>query len=306
MSDPYILLTAPGVVELWSTVRLPYEPQGWLLEMRDRLQLALHDLSQTSSGQLHATYMAADDGALVDIENVLLYNVRGTAFGKLTKHSVNIERGYRVPPPLSGAGFEDRQAPLHYHRYSTTNETPRGLWEPGDPLAAFTDVPLDGMAKPAPVWKAIRDHGLHPGQTARAPVRFHVDVQIVDTRSVNPAGSVFGLIKPVLDGIISAYHSHADPEGIPDDFRLVKLGLGTADELREMLLDPRWAALGPRRQLLKPHGASGVQWNPADDYCVFAHVARDAAEQVSEERHPRWRLSAKLTEASSDVSPQEH
>lgn len=300
MPDPYILRTAPDVVELWSTVRLPYEPQGWLLEMRDQLQLALHDLSRTSSGHLHAIYRAANDGAVVDVENVLLYNVGGAALRTLTKNAVTIERGYRVPPSPPGAGFEEVPA-VHYHRYSTTSETSHGLWEPADLLGTFTDVPSDVVEKPAPVWKAIRDHASPPCQTALEPVRFHIDVQIVDARSPEPSGSVFGLIKPVLDGIISAYHSHSGSDGVVETQRLAAGGLGAADKLCGQLLDPRWAALGPRR-LVKPFGEKGVQWNPADDFCVSARVSLSRANSAGLQRQAGRRLlTATLSKATESA-----
>jgi hypothetical protein len=128
--------------------------------------------------------------------------------------------------------------------------------KPGRPLAAFSDVPVDPVAKPAPVWKAIREHASFPIETATAPTRFLVKVQITDTRESGPAGSVVGIIKPALDGIISAYHSHEGSDGVAETQRLEECGIGTAETLCNHLFDRRWATLGARR-LVWPFGAAG-------------------------------------------------
>jgi hypothetical protein len=43
-------------VELWSTVRLPFEPKGWLLEMRNSLKLAIRDIKVGNNTILNAIY----------------------------------------------------------------------------------------------------------------------------------------------------------------------------------------------------------------------------------------------------------
>jgi hypothetical protein len=58
-------------------------------------------------------YSAADDGALVDAENVLFYNVGGTALRSRMTSAVTFERSYDVPPPPPETGLGDSQT-LHY------------------------------------------------------------------------------------------------------------------------------------------------------------------------------------------------
>lgn len=296
MPYPYLVLPTPGVVEMWSAVRLPFEPRGWQIDMRNDLREALLDLSHGSCGRLHAVYCAADNGALVDTENVLFYNVGGTALRPLMARAVTFERNYQVPsqPPETGLG--DNQT-LHYHRYSQTTETSFRFWKPGRLLGAFHDVPVASVAKPAPVWKAIRDYAAPPTETAPTPTRFLVNVQVTDTRKPAPAGSVAGILKPVLDGIISAYHSHAGSDAVAEAKRLEESGIGPAATMQNQLLDRRWATLGARR-LVKPFGATGVQWNPADDFCVAAHVTLSTERAVADKHRAQWRVTAELMEAS--------
>ncbi|WP_156669439.1 hypothetical protein [Mycobacterium sp. E3339] len=295
MLGQYRVLPSPGVVEMWSAVRLPFEPHGWKKDMRDELRRALQDLSRPSSGRLHAVYCAADDDALVDTENVLFYNVGGTALRSLMTRAVTFERNYDVPQPPPGTDLGDSQT-LHYQRYREASDNSFEFWKPGRQLAAFCGVPVDSIAKPAPVWKAVRDYATPPTRTADAPTRFLIKVQITDMRKSGHAGSIVSKIKPALDGIISAYHSH-DGDGAVEARRLEEVKIGTAEALRHELLDPRWATLGPRR-LLWPHRPTGVQWNPADDYCVAAHVTLSRDKLDTDKRSARWRLTAELMEAT--------
>lgn len=50
--------------------------------------------------------------------------------------------------------------------------------------------------------------------------------------------------------------------------------------------------------MVKPFGATGVQWNPADDFCVGARVALKAQPAAADKLHPRWRLTAELVQAT--------
>lgn len=296
MPASYVLRAAPDVVELWSTVRLPYEPRDWVLKMRNDLRRALRASAPRSGGRLHAVYRAADDGELVDTENVLLYNVGSGALRPLVARSVTFERGYEIPAPPAGSGLTEGAA-LHYQCYREARDDTFEFWGPGKQLAAFTDVPVHSVDdKPAPVWKAIRDFAAPPTETASAPTRFVLRLHVTDTRETKPANSLVYIVKPTLDGIISAYHSHEGSDGVVEAQRLEEAGLGARETLRDQLLDPRWAALGGRR-LLSSFGRAGVQWNPADDLCVAVHITLSADGSVANGHNARWRLSAELAEA---------
>ncbi|WP_131804482.1 hypothetical protein [Mycobacteroides abscessus] len=296
MPLPYVLRTAPDVIELWSTVRLPFEPRGWVLEMRNDLRRALRDSAPSSGGRLHAVYSAADDGAFVDTENVLLYNVGSAALRPLMARSVTFERGYEMPTPPPGCGLPQSTG-VHYQRYREARDDAFEFWKTGKQVGAFTGVPVDSVTgKPAPVWKAIRDFAAPPAETATAPTRFLLKVHVTDTRKDRPANSLADIVKPTLDGIISAHHSHEGSDGVVEAQRLEVAGLGSAETLRDQLHDRRWAALGGRR-LLSSFGPTGVQWNPADDFCVAAHITLSTGGSVEDGHHARWRLSGELAEA---------
>ncbi len=294
---PYVLRAAPDVVELWSTVRLPYEPRDWLLEMRNDLRRALRDSTSRSGGHLHAVYSAADDGAFVDTENVLLYNVGSGALRPLMTRSVTFERGYEMPPPPPDSRLADGAA-LHYQRYCEARGDAFEFWRPGRQMASFTGVPVDSIHdKPGPVWKAIRDFAAVPTETSCTPAQFVLKLQLTDTRKDRPATSLVDIVKPTLDGIISAYHSLEGSDGVVEAQRLEEAGLGSRETLRKQLLDRRWAALGATRVVRPSTAAERVRWYPADDFCAAAHITLDADSCVADGHHARWRMSAELAEA---------
>lgn len=83
-------------------------------------------------------------------------------------------------------------------------------------------------------------------------------------------GSLSGLIKPLVDGIVSALHNHAGPvDQIVDRASSIDPTL-TPGELAAHLARTGPAPLGAVR-LLTPWGA-GVQWQPADDGIVALDV----------------------------------
>jgi hypothetical protein len=77
---------------VWSEVRLPFEPRGWQLHMRDELRLALRALAPVGRPTLAARYDAPDD-TFADLENVLLYNVGMAVFAPLIIGGLTCQRG---------------------------------------------------------------------------------------------------------------------------------------------------------------------------------------------------------------------
>ena len=57
----YEIRSSPHAVSVWSEVRLPFEPRGWQLHMRDELRLALRALTPMARPALAARYDAPDD-----------------------------------------------------------------------------------------------------------------------------------------------------------------------------------------------------------------------------------------------------
>lgn len=286
MGARYAIRVGPTVVEAWSVVGLPFEPKGAARDFRDALRAALRG-SLAGTGHLHAIYGAAESGRLVDAENILFYNVGTACLRYLMAAGVSFERTFERPPPPVDSGLPS--AGLHHHRNEFGGSPVLQYWSRGDQLASFVDVPVSSLAKPGPVWAAVRGHAEPPLRESGHVGPFIVDVSIGDAhREQQP--SVADLVKPVLDGVISAYHSH-EGDGVHVAERLANLGLGDASHLQRALGNAAWNVL-QSRVLVWPFGAAGVQWNPADDLCVAAHVWPVSV--PLDRAGPRWRLAGAI------------
>jgi hypothetical protein len=294
MSEPYLIRTDPQSVHLWSSVRLPYDGKGWKREMRDELGARIKAMTSEPDRVLHAVYEAANDGQVSDAENVLFYNVGSQHFRHLMLTGVRFERAYVMPIPpvqLEGPG-------LHHQSYGLA-DVGAGFrhWACGESFATFHGVHLGSITKVGAVWAALRTQARPPRRVAPTPTRFVLRLRV--TRPPTWPGlnrSAADLIKPLLDGIIAAYHSHAEL-AIPSRAQAESAGLGSLVDLPRHLRDDRWAALGSRR-LWWPNGGTRIQWNPADDYCVAAEILLDPTLTSG-----GWRLSGILHDASPVPTP---
>ena len=80
--------------------------------------------------------------------------------------------------------------------------------------------------------------------------------------------TVAAVVKPLLDGLVSALHAH---NGAHHDVLLPRLAhLGQPDAIWSLLCSPDAALLGTRR-LIRPHGER-IAWNPADELCTACSV----------------------------------
>jgi hypothetical protein len=105
------------------------------------------------------------------------------------------------------------------------------------------------------------------------------------------------IAKPLIDGVIAAFHSHSDPGSVALVASRLGAQLGASvDEIQARLLDDRTAILGARR-LLWPW-RDGVQWNPADDRCHAFRIRRVTA-AASTARSHGLRLQGALVEVAS-------
>ena len=92
-NSPYLLRGGPdepACVELWSSVRVPFEPRAWVREMRDDLREAVRRLVARPGRLLHATYSSLEDD-FVDTENVLIYNVGPAHLGSAARYGLRFD-----------------------------------------------------------------------------------------------------------------------------------------------------------------------------------------------------------------------
>lgn len=132
---------------------------------------------------------------------------------------------------------------------------------------------LFGSGKAGNWWLAARRAGVD----CRVPavdVPEPITVRIAVAPPPGWRGSLAGLLKPLVDGLLSAMHAHDGPvRPLLDRASAIDPSL-TPNELAALLDQPRLAPVG-RVALLIPR-AAGVMWLPADDRVVALDVRRVA------------------------------
>lgn len=261
-------LEAGPEVNAWSVLRLPFEPKGSALAFRSALRTAIGSMPASNGTVLRAKYTSAVHD-LVDLENVLLYNVGTYAFQRLATDGLVLERSFdpcEQPDPRQSSGF------LHHHRYRASAEP--ATWEDwviDRDLASFgpTRLPVDeALRRPERTWMAVKSGPLQIHGSARPGTALGLELQLE-----GPPTDLTALIKPLIDGVIAAFHRHRP--GAPGDVAPPRLAaqLGISIEsVRDLLADDTGAVLGGRK-LIWPR-LDGVQWNPADDRLVAIKMAR--------------------------------
>jgi hypothetical protein len=274
-------------VDLWSTSRLPFEPKGWHLEMRNTLRSALTNLIGNDHSTLRAIY-SSEQVDFCDTENILIYNVGQGAFKGLCQKGIILERRIQPIPP---SPIKLSDTALHHHRYSTDiAEDQLPQWKREMLLATWNDIPcppLRSDIKPHHIWHSIKKGSV---KTSLAPYSFDTNYYGISVEINAPNNiklNLAGIIKPLLDGIISAFHSHEGKyridvsELLADKLRTDKV------EIQNMLSDVQNAVLGSRN-LIHPFG-KGIQWNPADDLFMQIEVTINNSENLD-----AWNLSGEI------------
>ena len=272
-------------VEAWSTSRLPFEPgrvaaRPWLPAFRSQLRDALASIV-APEGEMLVAEFATDEQHVFDVENVLLYNVGLDAFRSSGREGVRFERRAWELAPLVLPGAHC------FHRYRTTAIGDEARRNSGAPLATWTGVECDALADEptaSVAWLAMRTAEAHVIGAASPGARFQIHLTLEVPRTAT--ASAVHLLKPLLDGTISAFHDYVGPDLDQMSLRLAAALREEQPRIRSLLAGSGLAVLGPRRVI----GGWGetTQWNPADDLCVSGSLL------IHREDSQRWLLSGEI------------
>jgi hypothetical protein len=258
----YEIASDQDSVELWSDVRLPFEPEGIMKEARATLRQAVRKLPVEEGHWLAAQYVSAA-ADFVDMENVLFYNVGSGAFSRLIGPGLTATRSHERPP-VSPKG-------LQYSHYQSYRIQPAPSVRRSGTFLVFQSPPLNTATKPHDVWWAAS-----AGSATRAAAiagRYRLVVEVPRSTSQNLAASM----KPLLDGIISAMHwvDHIDESAVG---RLSEATRWEASDIIRRLQRPAAPILGPRTVLCSYRNF--IKWDPADDLCDAFTLCRSAGDEL--------------------------
>jgi hypothetical protein len=255
------------VVELWSTVRIPFESKGEIKGLRDSLSNSIMRIPIYSDSILHASYIT-DHYEYCDVENVLLYNIGPGTFKNLCQNGLCFEKKIGLIPKNPNFGIKT----THYYRYKATDfDTTFEYWNKGIPLCSWSDfdcITIKNNIKLDHFWYVMKSEEINlMGNPAPNEV-FGLDLRI--KAPIGAKINMAAVIKPLLDGIVSAFHVH---DGSDITFLSKCIAERTGNDYRniaDFLIDPKLAILG-RKTLLHRWGET-IQWNPADDLFLAVKV----------------------------------
>lgn len=286
LPDHYYIDKRDGLVSIWSTDRLPFQPKGWKLALREDIKAALlSTLSSNPSSGLYAALMSPDSRSF-DMENVLFYNVGTGIFSPLCRNSICFER-FIGPLPKQSTSDNAMRYLCEYQMIPVSNTF--HYWRPEDTLAEWKEIPipsLKGELKPHTFWYAMKKAGIANHTDQCIPIRdigLSLRIQAPKNNSVNLAA----VMKPLIDGVISSMHWESQ---IPSTHVLNYLSMvlnEPSERIAELLSRPKGAVLGPR-PLVHPF-QRGIQWNPADDALVAVQITFEPCQSDN-----RWLLSGSL------------
>lgn len=247
-------------VKLWASEYIPFEPTGWKKELKEELRSALNALKPEPDDGLYASYQARQ-AHFCDIENVLLYNVGSGVFRHLATSTLCIEGRLGYPYPAAREGFP------HFYHYELSPRPAFRYWTPRETVVEWMGGEVSRVEQtPAFFWNYMKR--AKPKIASSLPVgEFGIPVRI---RTPRQSIHIANMIKPMLDGIICAFHQH-DRE-IDEQVHVVlsnQLAI-TEHEIKRMLTEEQWNVLGARN-LIQAY-RNGVKWNPADERCLAIKI----------------------------------
>lgn len=239
---------------------IPFEPKGWQKDFRDELRKMLRsELKPVDASCLMASYSGAGVG-VSDVENLLFYNIGAASFSHLKANELRMETDISAPMPSSE--FQ------HQYSYRVVEQT--ALTEPEwkyDLAAYWDDVKTNGFRgekKPLDFWLPLllNPERIHIIHSVLQGHRFGVEIFLTIPADENL--NLTGVIKPLLDGVICAFHGA--------DATLQKEAGNIAERLKipKELLCQTHCVLGESCYVNLYR--NGVKWAPQDDRCTAARL----------------------------------
>ena len=247
-------------VQVWSRTRLPFEPKGWLKDLREQIRQDLKHLKLGRESVLYASYVSSEK-RFCDVENVLFYNVGPNKFDNLTKNGLIFERGFAEPPKLDKFSFS------HFQQYSIEKNS-FSYWKPENELAAFSSasVNFSNDTKVDDVWYSLKRGNIKSLNSTKIPQYFGLNIEVNSNKKMK----ISSILKVLLDGIISAFQCHLNND-TPSLFDVTSKRLGIdSEKVKELLLDKKNAILGSGKLIHK--WSDSIQWNPKDDGLVAVEI----------------------------------
>ena len=247
--------TANNCVEALSNFRIPLEDKGNDLYKQKRAELkhAIKSLS-ISDNEILVGKLTTINRDFFDVENILFYNLSTSTFTGLSANGIAMQR------------IEKALESPYTYKYQYCIESLDSVFQQySAPSCLEFNFPVHktlSSCKLIDYWSAIHkaaDSVSHTITllTGRFGVRVFIKTPVQKVNSGN-------IIKPLLDGIISAMHYQANDHPIPDIL---------SKQHKKFLKRKDSSILGERRLVYDYR--NGLMWNPQDELCTEAILIKE-------------------------------
>lgn len=263
---PFELDISNNCIVLSSDIRLPFDPKGDALRLKNELRSAIKGFNKSEYVHLFAGLTTSED-EFFDVENILFYNMGSGTFSHLEMDELT----FKLIKGNPKAGYK------YQYEYSLVDSKTNTAEEQIIAEFSFDIDKVTGDQKPLNYWYAYKT-GKVDMKKIEVPRQFgmSITVQLQEKHK-----NITSIIKPMLDGIISAMHYQNEVEDQVFDVIEHKLNIDKA-RITRMLTDSKYAVLGERNVVYPYRG--GIKWNPEDEKCVSVNIKQKEVTGIDKPR----------------------
>ncbi len=242
------------VYELHSDIRLPFEPKGEALDLKKEIRRNVKLLNPREYNHLNARLITSEKD-FFDVENVLFYNVGSGAFSHLRLDEVSFSLIY-------DSNIRSNKYTYSYELISetTTQEIKDIILE-----YSFEMDKIASDMKPLDYWHALNQGDIKISKLMN-PKEFGLSLVIEVSEKHHNITSLF---KPMIDGLISAFHYQNSVDQDVLDYITKKKYINN-DIVLSQLRQQNFTFLGERKLISSYR--NGIKWNPEDEKCTKVNI----------------------------------
>ena len=251
----YSIIKERNMIVASSEERLNFEPKDWRKDFKKDLSNAIKEL--TSDGGYLKSKLITVEKDFFDVENVLFYNLGTSSFKKLDTKGVwfSLERG---------ANSHNKKYVHEYSFIDSFEEIKEEI------IAEWSNVIIEKPTttrKPLDYWLSFKQSNSIKTSCFNYSEEFGLNIEI--SKPKNEVLNIINIQKPLLDGIIAAFHeaTNIDKEIIE---YIVSKTQYSSEEIAKFVSDNEIAVL-PQRDVIQKY-REGIKWNPQDEKCIDVRI----------------------------------
>jgi hypothetical protein len=240
--------------EIHSDIRLPFEPKGEALALREEIRRNVRSFRPCEYNHLSAS-LISNEKSFFDAENVLFYNVGSAAFSHLQLDEISFS--LESDPMCSNNKYT-------YH-YELTSKVAAEVTQNTIIEFCFDINELLSDMKPLDYWLAFTQGDIITSQLID-PQEFGLSI-VFDIPKKHR--NITSLIKPLIDGLIASFHYQSSVDQRVLDYISKKTHISEYDVMSK-LRHKEHSFLGERKLISSYR--EGIKWNPADEKCTRVNL----------------------------------